>query len=95
MFSLDSQVFEELRVDKERHDSLVICIPHLVVKHKYGSNQTAFTEATHELHFCIGAGMHQRRLLGFEREPMFGVACNDGKARAFTAYWKDNQVRIH
>ncbi|KAL5521407.1 hypothetical protein ACEPAG_9333 [Sanghuangporus baumii] len=94
MFELDSQIFEELRVDKERHDSPVVCIPHLVVQHVNGSGSrdSALRDATNELHFLFGAGMHQRKLLGFEKEPMFGIACSDGKARAFASYWKDNQV---
>ena len=94
MFNLDSQIFEELRVDKERHDSPVICIPHLVIQHVNGEvlNNAALTDATNELNFLFGAGMHQRKLLGFEREPMFGISCCNGKARAFASYWKDDKV---
>ncbi|KAL5532006.1 hypothetical protein ACEPAF_5570 [Sanghuangporus sanghuang] len=96
MFHLDSQIFEELRVDKERHDSPVVCIPHLVVQHVNGSGSrdSALRDATNELHFLFGAGMYQRKLLSFEKEPMFGIACSNGKARTFASYWKDNQIQI-
>ncbi|EJD08058.1 uncharacterized protein FOMMEDRAFT_138087 [Fomitiporia mediterranea MF3/22] len=104
MFSLDSQIFEELRVDKESHDSPVVCVPHLIVKHKNKSRNgnghgsvssiNMLNEATNELEFCIGACMQQRRLLGLERETMFGIACSAGRARAFTAYRRDNQIQI-
>ena len=91
MFTLNSQVYEELNVSLDRNNEAILCVPHVVVTHREGSGALDF--ASNEMCFALAAGLHQRRLLGFENHIIFGVACGEGKSRVYASYWRDDEVR--
>ena len=94
MFTLGSQILEELGIFTEERGSPVLRIPHLMVKHRGSSELSSLDEAQRELFFSLASGMHQRRLLGLDNHVLFGLACNAGKVRVYASYWQDNKVRV-
>ena len=99
MFTLNSQVYEELNVSLDRNNEAILYVPHVVVSHRHGHDahegggNGTMDSASNELCFALSAGLRQRRLLGFDNHIMFGVACGHGKARVYASYWRDDEVR--